>query len=320
MKISKFNKFHKNRGIYENTIMEPVEDVTVDAGQPQSQAQMGTTTKPEVPTKPMTQPVPPGTTNPNQQPIVTPVKAQNQAQGRYSQAQPSRKSQQMSETTGTLSDLADLLEIEPTGSNVLNYNGMEIEQYSENGHFAVNGVDTKTTDVTKAKMYIDKLVADTKVKPQTPTKPIAPPMPKETPDQKPVVTPAKAQGSQMAQEPKMIGERRSNKKSNKSRINELNENPYLISGGLNVGGSRDERTDKITTLNQKLASMKGQKPGYDTMVNQYTEQTLSTLNLIEDTCVDIETNISRLMSSHGYQTIQTILDRCLNELNKLSSK
>lgn len=298
MKISKFNKFHKNRSLYENTIMEPVEDVTVDAGQPQSQM------------------------------------AKSQAQ-RSGQAQAPKMSQtQPVQYTNDLSGLAKMLGVKDyTGSGPLNYKytvdtidgqetqmEMKIERYSENDHFAVDGKDTKTSDVTKAKMYIDKLVADTKVKPQTPTKPIAPPMPKETPDQKPVVTPAKAQGSQMAQEPKMMQERRSNKKSNKSRINELNENPYLISGGLNVGGSRDERTDKITTLNQKLASMKGQKPGYDTMVNQYTEQTLSTLNSIQDTCVDIETNISRLMSSHGYQTIQTILDRCLNELNKLSSK
>lgn len=295
MKISKFNKFHKNRGIYENTIMEPVEDVTVDVGQPQSQAQMGTTTKPVTPTKPLTKPVQPGTQNPNQQPIVTPVKAQNQAQGRYSQAQPSRKSQQMPETTGTLSDLADLLEIEPTGSNVLNYNGMEIEQYSENGHFAVNGVDTKTSDVTKAKMYIDKLVADTKVKPQTPTKPIAPPMPKETqtPDQKPVVTPAKAQGSQMAQEPKMIGERRSNKKNSKNRVNELTENPYMKSGGMtNIGGGHTGDTKDLLAKSQEVSAMEP--------IDKY----LHFINLLSNSKVD-------------KNAVEMILQDCYNLLTKV---
>lgn len=325
MKISNFKKFHKNRSIYENNIMEPVEDTSEVEGFEYPQAQMNTTTKPDAPTKPLVQPIPPGTKNPNQQPTVTPVKAQGQAQnGRFSQAQaqPSRQAQsRISEPkVDNLEILASKLGIEHTGSNVLNYNDVSIEQYSENGHFAVNGVDTKTSDADKAKIFIDKMVGNTEVKPQTPTKPIAPPMPKETPDQSPVKTPAKAQGSQTVQDPKMMQERRSNKKSNKSRINELNENPYLISGGLNVGGSREEKTDKVTTLNQKLAGIKGQKPGYDTMVNQYTEQTLSTLNSIKDACVDIETNISRLMSSHGYQSIQTILDRCLMEINKLSSK
>jgi hypothetical protein len=228
MKISKFNKFHKNRSLYENTIMEPVEDVTVDVGQPQSQM------------------------------------TKSQAQ-RSVQAQPSRRAQlsSMSEPkVDNLEILATKFDIEHDGSNAFYVEDFRIEQISENGHFVVfkgdseDAIDTKTTDADKAKIFIDKLVADTKVKPQTPTKPMAPPMPKETPGQKPVVTPAKAQGSQMAQEPKMIGERRSNKKNSKNRLYEFEENPYMKSGGMtNIGGGHTGDTKKLLAKSQEVSAM-----------------------------------------------------------------
>jgi hypothetical protein len=273
MKISKFNKFHKNRGIYENTIMEPVEDVTVDVGQPQSQAQMR--------------------------------KSQDQ---RSIQAQAPKMAQtQPVQYTNDLSGLAEMLGVKDyTGSGPLNYKytvdtidgqenqmEMKIERYSENDHFAVDGKDTKTSDVTKAKMYIDKLVADTKVKPQTPTKPIAPPMPKETPDQKPVVTPAKAQGSQMAQEPKMIGERRSNKKNSKNRVNELTENPYMRSGGMtNIGGGHTGDTKDLFAKSQEVSAMEP--------IDKY----LRFINLLSNSKVD-------------KNAVEMILQDCYNLLTKV---
>jgi hypothetical protein len=274
MKISNFKKFHKNRSIYENNIMEPVEDTSEVEGFEYPQAQMNTTTKPDAPTKPLVQPVPPGTKNPNQQPTVTPVKAQSQAQmgtetkpiiptkpetvpppgtqnpqtppstmpgikaqaqgrnpqaqaqGRYSQAQaqPSRGAQSSSisdSKVDNLDTLATKFDIKHDGSNAFYVGDFRIEQYSENSHFAVFkgnsdvAIDTKTTDADKAKIFIDKLVADTK-----------------------------AQSSQMAQEPKMIGERRSNKKSNKSRINELNDNQKTINQLYAVPGTYPEVTDR----------------------------------------------------------------------------
>jgi hypothetical protein len=212
MKISNFKKFHKNR-VYENTIMEPVEDVTVNAGQP-AQDQKST-----------------------------------QAQKSMAQAQRAKQAQmpKVEEVSGNLKELAQLLGVtDYTGSNVLYYTGVdesgkdktvEIEQYSENDHFAVDGVDIKTTNSQKAKEYVDTIV-----KPKVPTKPVIPTQPKETPSQEPVKTPAKAM-------------QESRKVFKKNRINELND-PRLISGGLNIGGGHGVKgTQELLMKSQEVSAM-----------------------------------------------------------------
>jgi hypothetical protein len=129
MKIGKFNQFVKNRKLYENQteLMPEPEEMSDELMMSGTTTQKPTIAPPVVPTKPKEpQTAPPVI----KQPVETPQRKAN--------VQTSEEEESESQIDTDLDELATELGAEKVG-NVINYNGMTIEFYSEPMSFAVNG-------------------------------------------------------------------------------------------------------------------------------------------------------------------------------------
>jgi hypothetical protein len=127
MKIGKFNQFVKNRKLYENqTELMPEPEEMSD------ELMMSGTTKPTIaPPVVPTKPKEPQTAPPViKQPVETPQ--------RKASVQMTEEEESDNQIDIDLNELATELGAEKVG-NVVNYNGMEIEFYSEPMSFAING-------------------------------------------------------------------------------------------------------------------------------------------------------------------------------------